>query len=296
MKLGYPCINQTLSPKVLCSRTARLATLNKNGIGHLEELILKNLDDLYTILQWNREHSIFFFRISSGLFPLTNKYTIDDLSSSGIIKNKLKIIGTFIQQHGMRVSFHADPYSVLSSSNPRVVDNAIRDLNFLSNIFDLMGLSATPYYKINVHVGSYKPDKSECAKRFVDNYFKLAVNTQYRLTVENDDKPGSFTPSDLYYMVYVHTGVPIVFDYLHYRLNHEEGNSEKASLEAALCTWKCTPVVHYSSSRRLEDKSARELAHADYIYEKIETYDGNFDIMLESKAKEGALLKYLKDF
>ena len=33
-----------------------------------------------------------------------------------------------------------------------------------------------------------------------------------------------------------------------------------------------------------------------FIYERIETYDGHFDIMLESKAKDKALLKYLKDY
>jgi UV DNA damage endonuclease len=64
----------------------------------------------------------------------------------------------------------------------------------------------------------------------------------------------------------------------------------------ALSTWdtRITPVVHYSSCRQIEDPKARKQAHADYIYEYIDAFDHNIDIMLETKAKEIALLQYRK--
>ena len=35
-------------------------------------------------------------------------------------------------------------------------------------------------------------------------------------------------------------------------------------------------------------------AHSDYIYDYINTYENNLDIMVEAKQKELAVLKYLK--
>jgi UV DNA damage endonuclease len=51
-----------------------------------------------------------------------------------------------------------------------------------------------------------------------------------------------------------------------------------------------------ASSIRNEDPKGLERAHADYIYEPIETFGLEFDIEIESKAKDMALLKYRKDY
>ena len=51
--------------------------------------------------------------------------------------------------------------------------------------------------------------------------------------------------------------------------------------------------MHYSSSRRLnEDDSVRVQAHADMIYETVDTYGYDIDIMFECKQKEVAVLQY----
>ena len=64
----------------------------------------------------------------------------------------------------------------------------------------------------------------------------------------------------------------------------------------AISTWPkdIVPVVHYSESRREEqlDESIREQAHSDYIYNKIDTYGHDVDIMVEAKHKELAVKKY----
>ena len=56
------------------------------------------------------------------------------------------------------------------------------------------------------------------------------------------------------------------------------------------------PVTHYSESRRDEqkDETIRVQAHSDYVYDKIEMYGNDFDIMVEAKAKELAVDRYLK--
>ena len=77
------------------------------------------------------------------------------------------------------------------------------------------------------------------------------------------------------------------------------GLSEKEALLAAISTWPADiiPVVHFSSSRKkYEDPSTTATAHADYVYQKVNTYNNkNVDIMFEAKAKELALIKYLKE-
>ena len=73
--------------------------------------------------------------------------------------------------------------------------------------------------------------------------------------------------------------------------------TEQKALELAIKTWgDIKPVVHYSESRRDEkkDDTIRVQAHSDYVYEKIETYGHDIDIMVEAKAKELAVQKYLE--
>jgi UV DNA damage endonuclease len=60
-------------------------------------------------------------------------------------------------------------------------------------------------------------------------------------------------------------------------------------------TWgDITPVVHYSESRPIEqnDPKIKPQAHSDYIYNKIETYGLDVDVMVEAKAKERAVQRY----
>ena len=96
-------------------------------------------------------------------------------------------------------------------------------------------------------------------------------------------------------MVHDVIGIPVTFDYLHNQCNPPEGLSEEESLLVCLSTWPVdiTPLTHFSESRALfEDDSAKELAHSDWIHERIETYGHNFDIELEVKMKDKALLHY----
>ena len=55
-------------------------------------------------------------------------------------------------------------------------------------------------------------------------------------------------------------------------------------------------MTHYSDSRKIyEDISAKEVAHSDWIWTKeLPTYGKEFDIELEVKMKELALLKLIE--
>jgi UV DNA damage endonuclease len=99
----------------------------------------------------------------------------------------------------------------------------------------------------------------------------------------------------LYDMVYKVIGIPIVFDQHHFLYGPKDQSMEEA-LTLAISTWKTKALTHMSSSKKLEDIKGLATAHADYIYEKIETFGLDFDVEIEAKCKDLAVLKYRKDF
>jgi UV DNA damage endonuclease len=300
MKYGYACINTELAKQnISTNRTLRRKTLADQGLSYYENLVIQNLLDLQKILEWNESNNIKFFRISADLFTHRDQISINRLPSyNNIILPLLRTIGNYVKDHNHRVSIHADHFTILASQRREVVNNSIRDLEFFGEVFDLMGLPRTHEYKINVHVGTHKPTKEEAGWRFYKQLDKMSAAALSRLTVENDDNLNGFSVIDLYNHVYKHFKIPIVFDYHHHRLN-PGGLSEEQALRLALSTWPSgiTPVTHYSSSKRLnENSSSMESAHADYIYEKVQTYGLDFDIMFEAKMKEQSIIRYQNNF
>ena len=296
-QMGYACINMQLSnskPRIYTGRSMIKRTFTNKGIEYASQLGLDNCKDLFKIIQWNNENGFKFFRITSNLFPWSSEYKLSDMPDYTEICNILSDVGKYVSNNGMRITSHPGPFNVLTSPHPHVVDNCIVDLSIHGEVFDLMGLSRTPYNKINIHIGGVYGDKVSAMERFCTNFHRLPDSVKSRLTVENDDKATMYSVQDLYDGVYKVIGIPIVFDYHHHRFN--TGNlSEQQALELAISTWDdIVPVVHYSESRNIEqeDDKIRPQAHSDYVYDYIDTYGNEVDIMVEAKAKELAVLKY----
>ena len=297
-RLGYACINMNLSnskPKVTTNRTMIKRTFTDKGLPYASELALQNCKDLLIILKWNNDNGINFFRLSSDLMPWASEYDITTLPHYTEISNTLKECGKYASDNDIRITSHPGPFNVLTSPHPHVVDNCIKDLTIHGQVFDMMGLSRTPYNKINIHIGGAYGDKVSAMKRFCTNFHRLPNSVKSRLTVENDDKASMYSVVDLYEGVYKVIGIPIVFDYHHHRFC-TGGLSEEDALEVAISTWPTdiVPVVHYSESRSIEQKddTLRPQAHYDYVYYYINKYDNRVDIMVEAKAKELAVMKY----
>jgi len=76
---------------------------------------------------------------------------------------------------------------------------------------------------------------------------------------------------------------------------HPGGQTEQEALELALSTWgDIKPVVHYAESRSVEHNNPKikPQAHSDYVIAEFDDYGHNFDVMIEAKHKELALLRY----
>ena len=308
MSIGYACINMQLSypqkyggkekgvEPITTGRSMIKRTFQTKGLDYASELTLKNVKDLNGIISWNVLNGYDFYRMSSGLAPWKTEYDWEDLKDIDSIRRWFHSAGTMAKTHNVRLTSHPGPYNVLVSPKEEVVENCIKDLTIHGDEFDMMGLSRTPYNKINIHLGGAYGDKEASMKRFVKNFPRLPESVRSRLTLENDDKASMYSVKDLYYGIYKKIGIPIVFDYHHHKFC-TGGMSEQEALEMALSTWgDIKPVTHYSESRRDEqkDETIRVQAHSDYVYDKIEMYGNDFDIMVEAKAKELAVDRYLK--
>ncbi len=291
VNLGYACINMTLAEKgVTTNRGMIKRTFAEKGIQYASQLALQNVQALLQIVEWNVANGIKVFRVTSDLFPWASEYQLEDLPDFAEIRSVLEAVG----RHSMRLSAHPGPFNKLAGSDA-TLKNTIKDLETHSQIFDLMGLPATHWHKINIHVGGAYGDKEATLQRFAQNFQLLSANLQGRLTVENDDKPGLYTVADLKPLSEA-TGIPIVFDYFHHKL-HPGGLTEEAAFITAYNTWDVKPVFHYSSSRRdNEDAASKKEAHSDWVHEEINTYGREVDIVLETKMKEVSLLKYVAQY
>jgi UV DNA damage endonuclease len=206
------------------------------------------------------------------------------------IKSELKKAGDFAKFWDMRINSHPGPFVVLTSPKEEVVKNAIADLELHAKIFDMMGLSKTHYNNINIHCNGVYGDKKSAMDRFIQNFKRLSPSVRKRLTVENDDKASMYSVLDLMY-IHKHTNIPIVFDYHHHQFC-TGGLTEEEALKLASATWPngITQEVHYSEAR----EGNKPQAHADYIKQLPNTYGLDLDIMVEAKAKELAILPFIK--
>ncbi len=228
------------------------------------------------------------------LFPWASEYNLIDMPNFGAIHAAALKAGNFARKHGMRLTSHPGPFNKLASPKERVFQLTKTDLSVHAELFDLIGLPRTPYAKLNIHVGAAYGDKPFALDNFCRNFERLPDNVRARLTVENDDKASLYCTQELYDGVYKRIGIPIVFDYHHHML-HPGDQSEQEALELALSTWgDIKPVVHYAESRSLEHNNPKikPQAHSDLVYNTLNDYGNVFDIMIEAKHKELALLRY----
>ncbi|GIM11054.1 hypothetical protein Vretimale_14410, partial [Volvox reticuliferus] len=291
--LGYACLCATLREHdIFASRDTNKAGFQTRGLEHVSKLAHANAKDLRPLIEWNEAHGIRLFRLSSGIFPWMSFYQLEELQDADAIKQALADAGAAARRYGHRITFHPSEFTKIASDKPEVVETSIKELEVHSRILDLMGfLPATPFNKINIHVGGVYGNKTASMDRFAKVVLeRLSPNCRSRLTVENDDKPSLYSVRDLIYLANK-AHIPIVFDFHHHRFCTGELSEEEA-FHQALSTWPrgVRPIVHWSESQ----EGRRANAHSDYVSGPINLYgmEQEVDVMIESKAKELALLHY----
>lgn len=297
IRLGYVAIalglpNVTSSSHLTFTRYQKLIS-EEEKINQLKKVTLSNLNDLYTILKYNIEHQVHFYRITSRLVPLATHPEVKDWRYRTFFKEDFKRIGELVKSHGMRVDMHPDQFNVLNSTREEVVEATIRDLMYHHALFEDMDY---PLGKMVLHIGSTQGGKEKAMERFIENFNKAPKEIRDKLILENDDK--SFTAKDVL-SICKEVKAPMVLD-IHHHLCNNEG--EEPDLEAIFSTWEGTnlpPKIHLSSPK----EGPKDRRHADYINpmdfiqfaEKVKEFNIDIDVMLESKKKDLSLFALVKD-
>jgi UV DNA damage endonuclease len=264
-----------------------------------------SLGRLRRILDYLARVHIGMYRLSSALIPYGTHPDLPEFH--GQLEDcaaQLSELGSYANELGVRLSSHPGQYVVLNSASERVSEAAARDLELQARLFDAMGLG--PDAVVVLHVGSGEGGHEAGKIRFLRTIERLSERARARLVIENDDRVFALTHV---LEISGRTGLRVVWDVLHHHCNDPDGVPDREALELALGTWppEQTPKIHYSSPKTaIEERATKRgrslvlpqlRAHADMVdpiaFEWFLRGPGRglgFDIMLEAKAKDAALL------
>lgn len=298
VRLGYVSICMTLH--MTTSKTITYQNYLKMEKSERQEklfmMVRENLLSLYEILKYNFKNHIHFYRLTSHLIPLA---TMDGVTFDYIYPffDLYQKIASFLSFSAIRVDMHADPYIVLNSTNPKVIEKSIASLLHYKKVMDALGVD---HPKLVLHVGSSQFGKKQSMIRFCHTFQKLEPSLQKMILLENDDKV--YDVEDVLSLCQT-LDIPMVLDYHHHLCNNKHIDLE-ALIPDILKTWKkesLPPKIHFSSPKSNRKKEFR--SHHDYIdvrtfisfLETLSKYTSHIDIMLEAKMKDVALFQLVRE-
>jgi UV DNA damage endonuclease len=262
----------------------------------------QSLERLGAILGYLDRNDIRMYRFATALAPYASHPELTQFHNQiEECEAELAAIGRTVRERGIRLSSHPGQYTVLNSENPEVRAAAVAELEVQASLLDAMGLDLEAV--VVLHVGSSAGGVEASLERFIAGFEQLSERAQARLVVENDDR--SFGLADVLELSRL-TGLRVVWDPHHHRCHDPAGVAERDALPMALATWPedQTPKIHYSSPRLDVERRGRQIvlpqlrAHADLIepsgFERLlrdAVRERDFDVMLEAKAKDLALLR-----
>ncbi|SMQ64511.1 UV-damage endonuclease [Devosia lucknowensis] len=305
LRLGFPV--KVLGNPALKSNDARRAQSNPHlrvSLGYLAE-----------IFDYLAKHEIGMYRMSSDLAPYA---THPDMPQFHSMVNDcaadLAALGLRAREQGLRLSFHPSQFIVLNSPDPELVRKSVWDLTSQAEMLDLMELG--PEAVLVVHVGGVYDDRIAARQRWIETWPTLPEPVRRRLVLENDDL--RFSCADVLH-IHEATGVRLIFDHQHFWCLNQEGLDLRETLERMLRTWPgdTRPKIHFSSPRtelrQLSRKNRKTgkteivniapvwTGHADFVqpFEFIAfmriAQGLEFDVMVEAKAKDLALIRLRPD-
>ena len=285
-RLGYVGISLSIEASSNSGTILRNATPER-----LRALIAANLDGLRRILEFNAERGVRLFRVSSQVIPFGG-HPVNTVAWWDEYAPDLAHLAELARRPDMRLSQHPGQYTLLTSPDPAITENAFRDLAWHARLLDALGMG--PEGKLVIHGGGAYGDKASALARWADRFQALPDAVRRRLVVENDERV--YSVADLLPLC-ERTGVPLVVDTLHHRLNPGAAAMPLGeALVAAFATWRAVdgpPKLHFSSQALAKKPGA----HSEYVDPDeftaflMHAPDQPFDVMLEAKAKDLAVFR-----
>ncbi|RZT21146.1 UV DNA damage repair endonuclease UvsE [Fictibacillus sp. BK138] len=281
------------------AKTMTFATYQKRDKKEREAQLLaitkNNLERTLRVLHYCIAHELPLYRMSSSIVPLAThpEAAWDYLKKT---KQECKEIEKLVKKYNLRTSMHPNQYTLFTSPRPEVTVNAVKDMQYHYDLLKGMGIEDRSY--INIHVGGAYGDKETALERFYENIKMLPPDVKKRMTLENDDK--TFTTKETL-EVCEKEGVPLMFDYHHYKANPGDTPLEEL-LPRFVQTWKNTgrpPKVHLSSPK--DEKAYRshhDFVSLDYVlpfFKMVSEFTGELDVMIEAKQKDRAALQLISE-
>src|SRR5665647_341505 len=289
MRIGYPCINRTID--CTASSTFRLKSYTESRV---KQTVKNNLECLRRILQFNLEHKLFFFRISSDLVPFAS-HPINRFNWQKYFQEDFEEIGKFINKNRIRISMHPDQFTLINSIKDEIFERTKNELKYHAQILDLMKLDTSA--KVQIHIGGAYGDKNKSMERFVNRFNELDGSIVRRLVIENDDKL-----FDLKNCLEINAQIqiPILFDVFHHKLNSSGNQTIEESFKLTTKTWNekrdGIPMVDYSSQEPngLPRQHSETIKLEDFELLLKQTDPFDLSLMLEIKDKEKSATKAIE--
>jgi len=296
MRLSLCCQSNVLNDKGVKFRMMTVTQFKKKPLNEslnvLCRRIVENFQTLKATVELCKNMNLAGMRIGSDLIPVINhpdlnldfyKLPMQDEMMHAIGEAKLAM-----KQSGLRFSAHPSEFISLTSNNPKVIANSIRDLIAHALVFELLDLPESYEAPLNIHIRK-DGDPEMIYQNVVRSLKQCPASVTKRLVFENNDnKKGVWSVKNLINYFHVREGVPITYDNLHHEML-SDGLTHRQAFEAAYATWTgYMPIFHYSEGINGTRK------HADYAQQLPPDYGLPVVWEVELKAKDRAIKRMQK--
>jgi UV DNA damage endonuclease len=293
IRWGLCCLFQEEPIHFGVRQATHLGKFDRNRqLAMLSATVLANGQALLAAIDYCADSGIGAFRVNSRIFPLKTHprvgYEIADLPDRAAIAQTYQQAADRARLRNIRLSFHPDQFTLLSSPDAGVTARSLAELAYHAEAAETIGADV-----LTLHGGGGYGDKPAALARLTEAILRLPEPVRSRLALENDDR--TYTPADLL-PICAATGVPLVYDVHHHRCN-PDGLTVDQATQRALATWNREPLFHLSSPRD-GWSSANPRPHHEYI-DPGDVPDCwralGVTVEVEAKAKELALRRLLHD-
>ena len=296
MQLSLCCQSNVLNDKGIKFRTMTVTQFKKKPLNESLDVlchrIIENFQTLKATVELCKNMGLAGMRIGSDLIPVINhpdlnlefyKLPMQDEMMHAINEAKMAM-----KSSGLRFSAHPSEFISLTSDNPKVVANSIRDLIAHALVFELLDLPESYEAPLNIHIRK-DGDPEMIYQNVVRSLKQCPACVTKRLVFENNDnKKGVWSIKNLVTYFHVREGIPITYDNLHHEML-SDGLTHRQAFEAAYVTWRgAMPIFHYSEGINGTRK------HADYAQSLPADYGLPVIWEVELKAKDKAIKRMQK--
>lgn len=305
MRLGFPV-------RVLGRRGLRAYDARRIRSDPHLSVSLAHLHDVFAYLA---SVAVGFYRLAADLAPYGTRpgYPRFHLQLEECAA-ELADLAAQAWRSGLRLTVHAGSHVQLGAEDAATGARSIEELIHLAALLEALAPGVDSV--VVTHIGGAGRNAGDALYRWATRFERLSEAARSRIVLEHDEDAGASLGACL--QLHNSTGVPLVFDYLHFRLNNPERYSLEEAIAVALATWPAgtTPKLHFSSQRtelqavpagtgtrrRWALRPPRPGHHADFAnpweFQSFAAAIGatrDVDIMLELKAGDLALLRLRDD-